>query len=154
MMSGIENRIPPPLLVLLIGGAMSTLLLDDRTADLPSAYRWGLTGLFFVMAGIFGFPAFRAFGRAKTTINPVAIDQASSLVTSGIYRLTRNPMYVALALLLCAWAAWLADPWALLGPVIFILFINRFQIIPEERALTAKFGEAYLNYRRATRRWL
>ncbi|MDT7950980.1 MAG: isoprenylcysteine carboxylmethyltransferase family protein [Acetobacteraceae bacterium] len=153
-MKALEHRLPPPLLMLATGAIMSVALLDQGAPALSAAWRWGLASLFFVAAGLVGFPAFSAFGKAKTTINPVDIGQASSLVTTGIYGLTRNPMYVALALLLCGWAAWIARPLPLLGPVVFFLFITRFQIIPEERALAAKFGAAYADYCRNVRRWL
>ena len=153
-MKTLEHRIPPPLLVLLIGAAMGAVLLGQTPPQLPQVYRWGFAALCFLAGGVFGFLAVRAFTKARTTINPVEIDQASSLVTSGIYQVTRNPMYVALTLLLCAWAFWLGRPITALGPVTFVLFINRFQIIPEERALTARFGSAYQDYQRAVRRWL
>jgi len=63
-------------------------------------------------------------------------------------------MYVALTLLLCAWAAWLEQPLAALGPLAFALFIDRFQIVPEERAMLARFGADYDAYRQRTRRWI
>ncbi len=153
-MQAFEHRVPPPLLMLVIGTIMATAMLGPEPPLLPIAWRWGLAGGFFGAAGLFGFPAFAAFGKAETTINPVQVDRASTLVTTGIYRVTRNPMYVALSLLLCAWAAWLARPLPLIGPVAFVLLIDRFQIIPEERALLAKFGSAYSDYRRSVRRWL
>lgn len=150
----LENRLPPPLLVLVTGAAMSATTMLPAPDGMTPVLRWGLAACCFALAGLFGFPAIRAFIRAKTTINPVAITQASSLVTGGVYRVTRNPMYVALTLLLFAWAAALGQPWAVLGPVVFAVFINRYQIIPEERALSAKFGFAYEAYRQRVRRWL
>jgi protein-S-isoprenylcysteine O-methyltransferase Ste14 len=63
-------------------------------------------------------------------------------------------MYAALTALLIAWTIWLAAPWAALGPVAFVLFITRFQIVPEERALRAKFGRAYEDYAQRVRRWI
>ena len=153
MKPSLENRVPPPLIMLGIGAAMGTSL-GTSPAALPFPLRAGITAFFFLAAGVFGFPAFSAFRRAKTTINPVEIDQASSLVTGGIYRLTRNPMYVGLALLLCAWAAWLARPIAAFGPLVFVFYITRFQILPEERVLLSKFGKAYEAYRKSVRRWL
>jgi uncharacterized protein YbjT (DUF2867 family) len=73
----------------------------------------------------------------------------------GIAHTTLNPgMSMALCLLLCAWAAWLARPLPLIGPVAFVLFISRFQIVPEEPALIVKFGDVYADYRRSARRWL
>jgi protein-S-isoprenylcysteine O-methyltransferase Ste14 len=154
MMRALETRIPPPLLMLVIGAVMAAAWLDPAPVALPVGWRWGLSGGFFAAAGLFAFPAFVAFGKAGTTADPMQVDRASILVTTGIYRVTRNPMYVALTLLLCAWAAWLARPWPLIGPVAFVLFISRFQIVPEERALILKFGDAYAEYRRSVRRWL
>jgi protein-S-isoprenylcysteine O-methyltransferase Ste14 len=108
----------------------------------------------FVLAGAFGLPALRAFRQAATTIDPVRIDRASALVTGGIYRATRNPMYVSLTLLLVAWALWLGGWWAWAGPVALVLWLDRFQIRPEERAMEARFGAAYLRYKAQVRRWL
>jgi protein-S-isoprenylcysteine O-methyltransferase Ste14 len=154
----LENRIPPPILMLAVAAVMWVATwataAGSSPSQMPTPLRWGLAAIFFAGAGLFGFPAFSAFRKAKTTINPVQIDQASALVSSGIYRVTRNPMYVAMTLLLCAWAVWLARPLALLGPLAFVLFINRYQIVPEERAMQAKFGPAYAAYRQRTRRWL
>jgi protein-S-isoprenylcysteine O-methyltransferase Ste14 len=149
----LENRIPPPVLVLATGiGMGATTFFSSPVLPLPT--RVTLAAAFFLAAGLFGFPAFSAFAKSKTTINPVQIDLASNLVTTGIYGVTRNPMYVALTLLLCGWASWLAQPLAIIGPVAFALFINRFQIVPEERVLLAKFGRAYSDYKRFVRRWL
>lgn len=106
------------------------------------------------IAFFFGAGGIIAFRLAKTTINPVQIDQASHVVTGGIYSVTRNPMYVGLTTLLMTWAVWLAVPWTLLGPVFFALFTHRFQILPEERVMSAKFGKEYDDYRKRVRRWL
>ncbi len=81
-------------------------------------------------------------------------ERTSALVTTGVYRITRNPMYVGLLLGLLAWAAGLSSPVSLAGPVAFIMAINRFQIEPEEKALLAKFGPEYETYKSAVRRWL
>lgn len=149
----LENRIPPPLVMLSIAAAMAASL-NASPAALSFPLRAGITAVFLLAAGVFGFPAFSAFSRANTTINPVDIEQASSLVTGGVYRLTRNPMYVGLAFLLCAWAACLARLIAAFGPLVFVFYINRFQILPEERVLLNKFGKAYEAYRKSVRRWL
>ena len=81
-------------------------------------------------------------------------EAASSLVTGGIYRVTRNPMYVGLLFVLVAWAAFLWAPWAMLGPILFVTYMNRFQIRPEERTLMRTFGDDYARYKIAVRRWL
>ena len=91
---------------------------------------------------------------ARTTMNPLDPTKARNLVTGGVFRLSRNPMYLSLLLLLVAYAVRLDSPAVWLGPLVFIAYVTRFQIHPEERALQAKFGEAYLRYRMRTRRWL
>jgi protein-S-isoprenylcysteine O-methyltransferase Ste14 len=95
-----------------------------------------------------------SFRRAKTTVNPMKPGTTSSLVTTGIYRITRNPMYVGVLFVLVAWAVFLSSVWAFVGPLVFVLYINRFQIAPEERVLSAMFGTAYSNYLAKVRRWL
>jgi len=154
MMGSMENRIPPPILMIATGVLMATVRFGSQPPFLPSGWRWGLVVALLLAAGLFGAPAFSAFAKASTTINPVQIDRASTLVTTGIYRITRNPMYVALTFILCAWAAWLNQPLALVGPILFAFYITRFQVIPEERTLAQKFGHSYDDYRRSVRRWL
>ena len=100
---------------------------------------------------IFGIVSFR---RAKTTINPHKPSAASSLVTSGVYRYTRNPMYLGLSVTLMGWAVFLSNPLALLAVPLFVLYINRFQINPEERVLSSLFGAEYAAYKEKVRRWL
>lgn len=122
--------------------------------QVPGALRLGAAAV-IVLVGI-GFSAagVLAFRRARTTVNPAKPEQASSLVGSGVYRITRNPMYVGLTFVLVAWAVFLSSVWALLGPIGFVLYIGRFQIAPEERALAMLFGSEYADYRAKVRRWL
>jgi protein-S-isoprenylcysteine O-methyltransferase Ste14 len=107
-----------------------------------------VAGVAMAIAGVLGFR------RAKTTLNPFKPAATSSLVTSGVYRLTRNPMYVGLAFGLLAWAVFLSSAWSLLGPLVFVLYMTRFQIMPEERVLSGIFGAAYAEYQAKVRRWL
>jgi protein-S-isoprenylcysteine O-methyltransferase Ste14 len=95
-----------------------------------------------------------AFRKAKTTVNPVQAHNASSLVRHGIYRYTRNPMYLGMLLVLAGWAAFLANPGALVFLPLFVGFMNRFQIQPEERILASLFGVEYASYLAQVRRWL
>lgn len=145
-----ENRIPPPILALAVGLGMLPF-----SADGPAPI-WRIAGavVVFLIAGAFGLPALRAFRRARTTIDPVRIDRADALVTGGVYRISRNPMYVSLTLLLAAWAIWLGGVWVWAGPVAVVLWLSRFQIRPEERAMAERFGADYEQYRSAVRRWL
>jgi len=154
MRGALDNRIPPPLVALLVAIAMATVAHFTPGINLPAALRYGVAAALLAFALIMGGRAFRAFGRAQTTVNPVDITAASTLVTTGVYRVSRNPMYVSLASVLTMIAVLLSNGWALLGPVLFILFITRFQIIPEERAMGELFGGAYTAYRATVRRWL
>lgn len=104
-----------------------------------------------ITAAFMGVAEFR---RARTTVDPTDPGKSSALVTHGIYRLTRNPMYLGFLLLLLAWCVELANLLALAGPVAFQLYMNRFQIEPEERMLEERFGADYVDYRRRVRRWV
>jgi len=137
-----------------VATAMWSMARLESQILLEPALRIGLLLALNVIALIFGAGGLIAFRRAKTTINPVQIDQASHVVTSGIYRVTRNPMYVGLTALLTMWAVQLAAPWTLLGPVFFGVFTHWFQILPEERIMSAKFGKEYDDYRKRVRRWI
>lgn len=81
-------------------------------------------------------------------------DKASALVITGVFRVTRNPMYLGLLLFLIGWAILLAHPVAALVVPAFVAYIDRFQIRPEEAALTDRFGARYKEYARTVRRWL
>ena len=111
-----------------------------------------------VAMGIAGFmvtgSALLSFRRARTTVNPMQPSSASALVTSGIYRYTRNPMYLGMLFVLVGWALYLANVLAFLFLPAFILYMNRFQIEPEERAMTALFGQEFLEYASRVRRWI
>lgn len=150
----LENKIPPPVVALIFALVMWGIATSisgietDRSSRVIATSAIALIGAFFCIAGVI------SFRRAKTTVNPLKPETASSLVSSGIYRISRNPMYVGFALLLVAWAVYLASPWALLGVICFVLYINRFQIVPEERALSALFGADFESYKSRVRRWL
>lgn len=153
-MSWWERRIPPPLLFLLFAAMLGAGARVLGPSPLPLAWRAVAVVLCVLAALLFAPAAIAAFLRARTTIDPVHIERASTLITSGAYARTRNPMYVGLVLLLTAWTAWLGHPALLIGPFLFLLWLTRFQILPEERLLAEKFGEAYAHYRRKVRRWL
>lgn len=106
------------------------------------------SGIAVALAGI------RLFRRAGTTVNPLAPDQASSLVVAGIYRYTRNPMYLGFALFLAAWGIWLANMFALALVAAFVWYMNRHQVAAEEQALRTRFGEEYDQYMQRVRRWI
>lgn len=98
--------------------------------------------------------AVRSFGKANTTVNPIEPEKAEQLVTTGLYRFTRNPMYLGMLLVLLGGALALQNIAAFGGPILFAVSITLLQIIPEERVLEQKFGSAFTAYRQQTRRWL
>jgi protein-S-isoprenylcysteine O-methyltransferase Ste14 len=95
-----------------------------------------------------------SFRNAETTINPMKPESSSALVASGIYRWTRNPMYLGLLWILLGWGIYLSNAPAYLVLPGFVLYMNRFQIEPEERALTRIFGPAFAAYRAHVRKWI
>ena len=150
----LDKKIPPPLVGALVAALMWGIASLGPQWSLTPAVRYLVTGLLLAAGLAFDLAGIAAFRVARTTINPLKPETSSALVIGGVYRITRNPMYVGLALVLSAWAVWLSAllPW--LGPVLFIAYITRFQIRPEERVLQGIFGEAYSSYAARVRRWL
>jgi protein-S-isoprenylcysteine O-methyltransferase Ste14 len=153
-MQVLELKIPPPAALLIIAGAMWAVSLAGPSFGLRDPIRIVLAATVALVGASIDLFSAISFRRAKTTVNPMKPEKTSALVTSGAYRFSRNPMYVGLTVLLVAWAVFLSSAWALSGPLVFVLYINRFQIVPEERALTATFGMAYSAYKSSVRRWL
>jgi protein-S-isoprenylcysteine O-methyltransferase Ste14 len=154
-MQTLELKVPPPIVALLFGAAMWGISRVSRSpVDVSTSVRVVLGAAPFLAGGAISLCGIFAFRRANTTVNPMQPQNTSSLVTTGVYKLTRNPMYLGLVLALVAWAAFLLSPWAFVGPVGFMLYINRFQIEPEERALAAQFGATFGTYTTKVRRWL
>ena len=145
-----ELKLPPPLVALIC--AVMIYFLPNYIEP-----NW-IYRTFAVICLIFGLTVdlcgLWAFRQNKTTISPLAPNKTSTLTTHGIYRFTRNPMYLGLASLLSAWAFWLGNAFALLVVWGFVYYITRFQIEPEERILSVKFGESYRQYQQKVPRWL
>ena len=153
-MHALELKVPPPIVALVIAIAMWFLSrLPPWPEVLPVARMLAAVGLAAVGAA-FSLSGVLAFRRARTTVNPLKPESASSLVSSGVYKVTRNPMYVGMFFLLLAWAAFLWSAWSLLGLLGFVAYISRFQIVPEERVLAGLFGAEYAKYKECVRRWL
>ena len=104
-----------------------------------------------IIAAIAGVISFR---QARTTVNPLKPESTSALVTSGMYKFSRNPMYLGMALALCAWACYLASLCSVLGIIGFMLYMQRFQIAPEERVLEVIFGQTFIDYKKRVRPWI
>ena len=153
-MNALALKVPPVAQVIITAAAMYgvskmvpalTFSLNGSTA---LAVGLGVMGL---SLGIMGVTQFRI---AQTTPNPQALEQVSSLVTSGVYQYSRNPMYVGLVLILLGWAFYFSHLLAFVLLPIFILYMTRFQIQPEERMMAQKFGKTYQDYLNKVRRWI
>lgn len=151
---GLELKLPPPLVALLVAGVMWELAKLTPQMELSGSFRHLGSGVLFLTGVLFTLGAMLTFRRSKTTVNPLKPEAATALVSGGPFRVSRNPMYLGLLLVLIGWAVLLGAPSSLAGPVVFVLYIQRFQIIPEERVLALKFGEVYAQYCARVRRWL
>jgi protein-S-isoprenylcysteine O-methyltransferase Ste14 len=152
--NGLELKIPPVALVLVFALLMwmSARHLGRMNFQIPFqrmlAWTMGILGMGICTLGILEFK------RARTTVNPTKPQSTSSLVRSGIYRHTRNPMYLGFLFILAGWAIVMANVVAFAVLPGFVIYMNRFQIIPEERALTSIFGGEFKGYCSTARRWI
>lgn len=153
-MNSLALKVPPVAQVIITAAAMYGVskvlpaLKFSFSGSTTLAVGLGVIGL---SSGIMGVTQFK---KAQTTPNPQALEKVSSLVTSGVYRYSRNPMYVGLVLILLGWALYLSHFLAFVLLPIFIVYMTRFQIQPEEQMMARKFGEHYQAYLKKVRRWI
>lgn len=154
-MRALELKIPPPVVMALLAVAMYAVarLLPQWLLPLPISIRAGLAGVWIVAGIVIAILGVVAFRRHRTTVNPLRPDSASQIVTTGIFAHSRNPMYLGMVFGLTGWSLWLAQPLAMPGVLLAILWLHFLQIKPEERILLHKFGEPYAEYLRKVRRW-
>lgn len=150
----LELRIPPPIVGLVIAAGMWTVARLPPLVPMPSVVRLLVAAVLAAIGVAVALSGVVSFRRARTTVNPLKPETTVALVATGVYSFTRNPMYLGMLLGLLAWAVLVASPWSLAGPVLFALYITRFQIVPEERVLAERFGESFAAYRRRVRRWI
>ncbi|MGQ0578935.1 MAG: methyltransferase family protein [Betaproteobacteria bacterium] len=153
-MPTLEHKIPPPLVGALIATGMWGVSTFGPQLPIASIPRYVVVGILIVAGIAFDLLGLLAFRASRTTVNPLKPERATALVTRSVYRITRNPMYVGMACLLLAWAVHLRALLPFAGVVVFVLYITRFQIRPEERVLRGIFGEQYSIYAARVRRWL
>ena len=153
-MPSLDLKVPPPAVALVVALAMWWVSRYGLLEGVPLAWRVGAALVVAAVGAAFDVAGILAFGRAKTTVNPMKPEKSAALVNTGVFRITRNPMYVGMVFILLAWAVYLASPWALFGPLLFAAYITRFQIKPEERVLAARFGDEFASYTARVRRWL
>ena len=150
----LDLRVPPPLAMLLAAVLMWLAALALPALDFPLEARGPIAAAVALAGVVIASVAFFQFRHAGTTVNPMKPADSAALMTHGIYRYSRNPMYVGDALMLIGWALWLANAAALALVALFVVYLNRYQIAPEERALGTRYGAAYTEYCRVVRRWL
>ncbi len=153
-MSNLNLKIPP-----VAQGIISLMLIWFLDRQLPIfhiniAFKGAVSIAIIVMGSLVGVLAVAAFIQMRTTVDPRYPEKASRLVVVGIYKYSRNPMYLAILLILVGISIHSGAISSLLVPFLFVAFINRFQIVPEEQMLEQKFGKEYLKYIKQVRRWV
>ena len=146
-------KIIPPLVFLLFGSIMYLLDRYLPVGEFDFFGRRILIIALFVLGFLVAVLAFYQFARHHTTTNPKQLHKVSTLVTRGIYKVSRNPMYLGLLLFLLAWGLYLGNAFNAITAAAFVSYMNAFQIRPEEELLKQKFGPAYTQYCKAVRRW-
>ncbi len=146
------SKIPPPLVVLIL---VTSTYFSSKKIDLIHIPFQTLISIFILFVDILILlnPVLK-FKKSKTTINPIKFKKVNKLVTSGIYKYSRNPMYLGLLMIVISSSIFYLNIYSILTPLFFYLWINRFQIKREEIFLTEKFGKEYLSYKNTTRRWI
>ena len=149
-----ELKIPPLLLVAIFALLMRGISAIGSVATIHTELVGPLSILLFLIGFAMALSGAFSFRIAKTTKNPMKPEEATQLVIVGIYKFTRNPMYVGFLIMLTAWAVRLQNPLNLVMLIAFVIYMNRFQIIPEERALAKLFPEDFEAYKSRVRRWI
>lgn len=150
----LELTIPPVAVFVLTAVLMWVLSAITPDHAFHPGFRAAVVAALVIASGIFGIGALVGFRRNQTTVNPLEPERADSLVSDGVYRFSRNPMYLALFLMLLAVGVALSNLYAVAAALLFVPYMNHFQIRPEERAMESCFGDEYRRYRNRVRRWL
>ena len=153
-MQQLELKVPPLAVAIIFGAGMWLIDWLIHSAQIKHPALLLAAGALFACAVVVTLAGVVAFRRAKTTVDPTRPEASTAVVTTGIYRFTRNPMYLGFLLALLGWGVFLGNIVAMAIPLVFIAYLNAFQIVPEERALRAKFGERYEAYLGQVRRWI
>jgi len=153
-MKWFECKIPPVAIFLLMAGLMAWVRSISDELGLAPWIRLLLAALLLLAGFLIGVASIIHFRKARTSVHPTHPGNASTLVCSGVYQFTRNPMYLTLLLGLIAWSCILDNAFTLLVCGLFVAIINRLQIQPEERALEDLFGDDFIAYKKRVRRWL
>jgi protein-S-isoprenylcysteine O-methyltransferase Ste14 len=149
-----QTLIPPPVIAALVAALMwlTDAALPRTRFELP--LREWTVGALVLLGLVLMLLAVWTFLRARTTVNPLHPERASSLVTTGVFAYSRNPIYLGDLLWLLAWGLWLGNAAALPLVMLFFVWITLLQIRAEEAALHVRFGAAFETYCRRVRRWM
>jgi protein-S-isoprenylcysteine O-methyltransferase Ste14 len=150
----LELKIPPPVVFLAFAGLMWLLATAFPWASFALPAKKAIALAVAAAAGLFAGTSILSFLRAGTTLHPDKPGRTTKLVVTGVYAITRNPMYLSLLFVLIGWAIYLANFAAVVPVPFFVAYLNRFQIKPEERALASLFGGEFEAYSKRVRRWL
>ena len=153
MLHALELKVPP-LALAIVFGALMWLVSPYSLFIITLPWSSGFALMLYALGSAIVLAGMLTFFRMNTTVNPTTPEATTTMVTSGIYRFTRNPMYLGFLLILVGWAIDLSNLLAFAWLPVFVWYMNRFQILPEERALTSKFPEAFTLYQHSVRRWI
>ena len=151
-MKWLELKIPPLLVAVIFGALIWAMPSTYEVSNSIALYVF--SGVLFFIGCLVSVLGVWEFKKQKTTVNPMSPQESNSLVIRGVYKFTRNPMYLGFLLWLLSLGVFLRNPYSLILAVGFVLYMNYFQILPEERVLTNSFGEDYLEYKKSVRRWI
>jgi len=154
MQFSLERKVPPPIVALVVAWLMWVLAREAGVQNYEVPYKSMVCAVLVMVGLIVDFSALWLFVKAKTTVNPITPNKASSLVTTGIYRYTRNPMYMGNFIFLLAWLVWMGSAYGVIGLILYVVYMNQFQIKPEESALLNLFGKQYSQFCSQVRRWI
>ena len=147
-----NNKIPPPIIALVC--ALGILFSKPFFREYSNVNNSSISILFFLIGIACFFFAIKLFKKHNTTISPLKPEKATSLIVSGIYMYSRNPMYLGMLFILISTSIRFNIIGGIISISTFIVYITKFQIIPEEEQLKRIFGEKFLNYKKKTRMWL
>ncbi len=153
-MSFLETRVPPPIVTLVLAAVMYGAVRLVPVPHAPGMVRTGAALMLAAAGLVVELAGAASLIRARTTVDPIHPGRACRFVSTGVYRVTRNPIYLGDLLVLLAWAVYLWNPVALALTPLFVLYIDRFQIEPEEHVLGDLFGTPYTDYKTRVRRWI
>ncbi len=145
-------KIPPPILVLIL--IISNYFSQNQLETMYLPYKLSISILILLVGIIILINPVFKFIKSKTTVNPVKFTKVSKLVTNGIFKYSRNPMYLGMIFVIISTSIFYLNYYSIITPFIFYFWINRFQIKREEIFLAKKFGKEYLSYKSKTRRWI